>query len=138
MSGLCESKSLEDREIGRRFATLEKFCPQKLRELFPEGDDTGTFIVPALDVLSQILSIKDRRKGVGKPVFKLASFGNGQLFDLATPGLCVPGILDDAMHLAQPFTVPDCTLRVSWKAQLRVSLPPRALMTVSHTTCGIP
>ena len=36
--------------------------------------------------------------------------------------------------LAEPFTVPGCTLRVPWKAQLRVSLP--LLGEVSHTTCG--
>ena len=40
--------------------------------------------------------------------------------------------------LAQPFTVLGCTLRVPWKAQFRVVLPPRVLMKVSHTTCGIP
>ena len=39
--------------------------------------------------------------------------------------------------LAQPFTVPGCTVRVPWKAQFRVVLPPRVLMEVSHTTCGI-
>ena len=50
----------------------------KLEVLFPEGDDTGTFIVPALDARSQVLSFKDRRNGVGKPVFKLAPFGSGQ------------------------------------------------------------
>ena len=32
--------------------------------------------------------------------------------------------------LGQPFTVPGCTLRASWTAQLRVSLPPRVLMNV--------
>ena len=39
---------------------------------FLDGDDEGAFIVPALDARSQVLSIKDRRNGVGKPVFKLA------------------------------------------------------------------
>ena len=38
----------------------------------------------------------------------------------------------------QPFTVPGCTSHVSWKAQLRVPLPPRAVMKVSHRTRGIP
>ena len=38
---------------------------------------------------SQGLSIKDRRNGVGKPVFKLAPFGSGQLFTLVAPDLCV-------------------------------------------------
>ena len=59
--------------------------------LFPDGDDEGAFIVPALDARSHILSIKDRRNGVGKPVFKLAPLGSGQTFALVTPELSVPG-----------------------------------------------
>ena len=60
---------------------------------------------------------------------------------------CISSPFTHALHrmwlsfifsLAQPFTVPGCTLPVSWKAQLCVSLPPRALMNDSHTTCGIP
>ena len=49
-------------------------------------------IVPALDARSQILSFNNRRNGIGKPVFKLAPFGNGQLFTLVAPDLCVPGV----------------------------------------------
>ena len=94
-----QSKSLEDREIGKRFAPLWAILAAKLKVLFPEGDDTGTFIVPALDVRSQVLSIKDRRNGVGKPVFKLAPFGNGQVFAFTAPDLHVPGIPDDALQL---------------------------------------
>ena len=60
-----QSKSLEDQEIGKRFAPLRKAFSTQLQELFPDGDDTGTFIVPALNVRSQVLSIKDRRNGVG-------------------------------------------------------------------------
>ena len=41
----------------------------KLQVLFPEEDDEGAFIVPSLDARSQVLSIKDRRNGVGKSVF---------------------------------------------------------------------
>ena len=44
-----------------------KFLAEKLKVLFFEGDDTGTFIVPALDVRSQVHSMKDRRNGAGKP-----------------------------------------------------------------------
>ena len=66
-----QSKSLEDREIQKQFAPLWKVLSTKLRELFPEGDDTGTFLVPALDARSQVLSIKDRRNGVGKPYSNL-------------------------------------------------------------------
>ena len=40
--------------------------------------------------------------------------------------------------LAQLLTVLCCTLCVPWKAQLRVSLLPRALMKVSGITFGIP
>ena len=64
---------------------------EKLEVLFPEGDDTGAFIVPVLDARSQVLSIKDGRNGVGKPVFKLAPLGSGQLFALIAPDLGVPG-----------------------------------------------
>ena len=64
MSGLCQSKSLGDREIGKQFAPLWKVLVKKLEVLFPDGDDTGTFIVPALDARSQVLRIKDRSTGV--------------------------------------------------------------------------
>ena len=69
-----------------------------LLELFPEGDDAGAFIVAALDAHSQVLSIKDRRNGIGKPVFKLAPFGSTQLFTLVAPGLCVPGIPEGVLQ----------------------------------------
>ena len=70
-----------------------KVLAEKLEVLSPEGDDEGAFIVLALDARSQILSIKDRRNGVGKQVFKLAPFESGQLFAVVTPDLCVLGIL---------------------------------------------
>ena len=57
-------------EINLRF--FGKCWLTNLKILFPDGDDEGAFIVPALDARSQILSIKDRRNGVGKPFFKLA------------------------------------------------------------------
>ena len=93
-----QSKSLEDREIGRRFALLWKVLSAKLQEIFPERDVTDTFIVPALDICSQILSILDRRNGVGKPVFKLAPPRHEQLFDLTAPDLCEPSIPDDVQR----------------------------------------
>ena len=65
-----QSKSIEDREIGRQFA------------LFLER----------IDARSQVLSIKDRRNGVGKPVFKFASLGSGQTFTFVAPEVSVPGI----------------------------------------------
>ena len=77
---------------------LETICAfvgilaKKLTVLFLEGDGTGALIVPALDVRSQVLSVKDRRNGVGKPVFKLAPIGNGQVFAFTAPDLRVPGI----------------------------------------------
>ena len=87
-----QSKSIEDREIGKQFAPLWRELAYQLKVLFPDRDDEGAFIVPALDARSQILSIKDRRNGVGKPVFKLAPLGSGQTFTLVTPDLCVPGV----------------------------------------------
>ena len=59
-----QSKSLEDREIGKQFAPLWKVLAEQLKILFHEGDGAGAFIVPALDARSQVLSIKDRRNGV--------------------------------------------------------------------------
>ena len=44
----------------------------------------GVFI-SALDSRSQILSVKDRRNGIGKLVFKLAPLGGGQTFTLVAP-----------------------------------------------------
>ena len=78
-----------------------KFLAQKLKVLFPK--EMTKF---------SVFQKKDRRNGVGKPVFKLAPFGNGQLFDLTAPHLRVPGIPDDvlqqvisqASHLAQKRT----------------------------------
>ena len=88
-----QSKSLEDREIGTQFVPLLKAFSTKLLELFPKGDDAG-----ALDARSKVLSIKDRRNGVGKPVFKLAPFGSAQLFTLVAPDLCVLGIPGEVLQ----------------------------------------
>ena len=69
-----QSKSPEDREIGRRFKPLWEVLAPEQQEIFPNRDAKGNFVVPALDVRAQILSIYDRRNGFGKPVFKLASW----------------------------------------------------------------
>ena len=87
-----QSKSIEDREIGKQFAPLWRVLAEQLKISFLDGDDEGAFIVPALDARSQVLSSKDRRNGFGKPVFKLASLGSGQLFTLVAPDLCVRGV----------------------------------------------
>ena len=62
-------------------------------------DDEGAFIIPVLEARSYVLSIKDRRNGVGKPVFQLASLGIGQLFSLVTPELSVHGVSTEVMQL---------------------------------------
>ena len=64
----------------------------QLKVHFPEEDDEGAFIIPAFDTRSHVLSIKDRRNGIGKPVFKLAPLGSGQTFAVVAPGLSVPGV----------------------------------------------
>ena len=51
-----------------------------------------------LDTRSQILSIKDRRNGIGKAVFKLAPLGSGQTFTLVAPDLSVPGISPEVLQ----------------------------------------
>ena len=64
----------------------------------PDEDDEGVFILPALDARSQILSIKDSRKGIGKPVFKLAPLGSEPKFTLAAPDLSIPGISPEVLQ----------------------------------------
>ena len=93
-----QSQSLEDWEIGKQFAPLWRVLADQLKILFPDRDDEGAFIVLALDARSQVLSIEDRRNGVGKPVCKLAPFGSGQLFALIAPHLCVPGVSNEVLQ----------------------------------------
>ena len=70
----------------------------QLKFLFPDEDDKGVVIIPALDARSQILSIKDRRNGIGKPVFNLAPLGSGQTFTLVAPDLSVPDISPEVLQ----------------------------------------
>ena len=99
---LRQSKSIEDRDIGKQFAPLWRVLADQLKILFLDGDDEGAFIGPLLDAHSQVLSIKDRRKGVGKLVFKLAPLGSGQLSTFVAPDLCVPGISGEELHRVLP------------------------------------
>ena len=89
-----QSKSPEDREIGRRLETLWEVLAPKLQEILPEKDAKGNFFVPALNIRAQVLSTYDRRNGVGKPVFKLAPLGHEQVFDVTAPNLCEPYVSD--------------------------------------------
>ena len=93
-----QSRSIEDRETGKQFAPLWKGLAEQQKILFPDGDDEGVFILPALDARSQILSIKDRRNGIGKPVFKLAPLGSGQTFTLVAPDLSFPGVSPEVLQ----------------------------------------
>ena len=61
------------REIGKQFAPLWRLLAEQLK-FFPDGDDEAAFIVPAHDARSQVLSIKDRSNGVGKPCVQTCSF----------------------------------------------------------------
>ena len=61
---------LKTGKLVNNFRPCGRFWPIKV--LFPERNDTGAFIVPALDARAQVL--EDRRNSVGKPVFKLSPF----------------------------------------------------------------
>ena len=93
-----QSRSIEDQEISKQFAPLWRVLADQLKPLVPDGDDEGAFIILALDTRSQVLSIKDRRNGIGKLVFKLASLGSGQTFTLVAPDLCVPGVSPEVLQ----------------------------------------
>ena len=98
-----QSRSIEERDVGKQFKPLWKELADQLKVLFPNADDEGVFIIPALDARSQVLSIKDRRNGIGKPVFKLASLGSGQTLTFVAPELSVPGISPQVVHLTRHF-----------------------------------
>ena len=70
----------------------------QLKVLFLDGDDEGAFIIPALDTRSHVLSIKDRRNGIDKRVFKLALLGSGQTFAFVSHELSVPNIPPDVLQ----------------------------------------
>ena len=93
-----QSISIEDREIEKKFPPLWKELAEQLEILFLDGDDEGVVILPALDVRSQILSVEDRRNGIGKPGFKLAPLGSGQTFTLVASDLSVPGISHEVLQ----------------------------------------
>ena len=101
------SKSLEDGETGKQFMPLWRAFAEQLQILFPDGDGKGSFVVPALDARSQVFSIKDRRNGVGKPVFKLAPFGSRHTFALFSPDLCTPRVPNEVLErfISQASTV---------------------------------
>ena len=92
------SRSVEDRETGKQFMPLWRAFADELRILFPEGDDKGSFVVPALDARSQILSIKDRRNGVRKSVFILAPLGSRQTFALVSPDVPIPRVTSETLQ----------------------------------------
>ena len=77
---------------------LWKELADQLKVLFPDADDKGVFIIPALDARSQVLSIKDRRNGIVKPVYNLAPLGSGQTFTLVAPDLCVPFVSPEVLQ----------------------------------------
>ena len=84
-----QSKSIEEREIGKQFAPFWRESADQLKVLFPDRDDESAFIIPELYRRSHVLSIKDRRNGVVKPVFKFAPLGSGHTFALVTTELSV-------------------------------------------------
>ena len=90
-------RQLKTEKLEKQFAPLWRELADQLEILFPNSDDEGAFIIPALDARSHILSIKDRRNGVGKPVFKLAP-GSGQTFALVTPELSVRGVSPEVLQ----------------------------------------
>ena len=92
-----QSKSQDDREIGKLFAPLWNVLSKNLQELFPESGIEDTFIVPSLDVRAHVPNIYDRRNGVGKRVFKLAPPGHDQMFATTAPRVCKPHISDDEL-----------------------------------------
>ena len=93
-----QSKSPEDRETGKRFAPLWKALSPKIREVFPDHDSEGDYIVVTIDFRAKVLNVYDSRSGIGKPVFRLDPVGREQKVTIISPGLCAPHITDDVLQ----------------------------------------
>ena len=146
-----QSKSQDDREIGKRFAPLWNALSKikNLQELFPESDIEGNFIVPSLDVRAQVLNIYDRRHGGWKHVFKLAPPGHDQMFATTAPRVCEPHISDDELRQvicqASPLAQ-NRTANVWWPLLRLLAFPPlgesrllflRRYALVGFSICGL-
>ena len=88
------------------------FLEEKLKVLYPERDDTSTFIVPELNVRSEYLIIKDRRNDVGNQFSNSLHLEKDSCLILLLLICSVPGIphevlqqvIAQASHLAQNHT----------------------------------
>ena len=113
----------------------------QLKILLPDGDDEGTFIVPALDARSQVLSNKDRRNGIGKLVFTLAPFGSAQFFfTLVALDLCVRGIPGEVLqwgHLGQCVMAALSPFRFFAAWRVETLFFPRFPFPMGSTLCAL-
>ena len=57
---------LKTERLENNLRLLWRVLADQLKIIFPDGDDEGAFIIPALDARSHVLSIKDQRKPVDK------------------------------------------------------------------------
>ena len=139
------SGSSQDRENGKQCAPLGKELADQLELLFPDEDDECTFIIPAPDSRSQILSVRDRRNGVGKPVFKLAPLCSGQKFTIISPDLLVLGVslemlqrilsLKPIRSMCDGVEVFFCVFLVPWVLHLALSLI-RGVVKPESSSCS--
>ena len=134
-----QSKSPEDREIGRRFLSLWEVPALKLQDIFPEKDAKGALAVTALDIRAQVLSIHDRSNGVGKPVFKLAPLGHEQLFDVTAPNMCELYILGVVLHQIVSEASTPAQIREAnvWWPPFRLAFSPLGESRPFFFLCGI-
>ena len=79
---------LKTDKSGRRCAPLWSVLAEKLEALFPDGDDTGS----SIESVHRFSASRIAETAWGKPAFKLALLGNGQVFAITALDLHVPGI----------------------------------------------
>ena len=92
-----QSKLKTDR-LEKQFAPLWRELADQLKVLFHDRGDEGAFIIRAIDTRSPVFGIRDRRNGVGKPVFKVAFVGSGQTVTFVTLELSVPGVSPEVLQ----------------------------------------
>ena len=86
--------------MARLVDVLHRFCEfffDKLKDIFPDEDTEGTYVVPTIDFRAQVLNVYYRRNGIGKPVFRLGPIGAEHWYCIS-PCVSVPGMPVDILQ----------------------------------------
>ena len=118
---LHDSSHLKTHRSENDYDLFGKFLSTKLQELFSDRDDTGTFIVLALNVRSQVLSIEDCRTVWENQLSNLLHLETNRLLLL---GNVIPSIPDEVSRQAESYGF--CVVVALSRPRLRAAWPVEA------------